>query len=166
MKKDRFQLKQDRLLVGILLGILGLVVLALVIFFLRPDSQQYGTDDTPAGVTRNYILALQKGDYERAYSYFDTDGTPIDLDEFQNELLPRQPEIERVSVQVGNTEQTGEKALVSLILLHPANGPFGDTWRENSSAILVQNPAGEWKIFNSPYTFWGANWYPVKPLAP
>lgn len=166
MKKDRFTFSQDRFLLAILLGIVGLVILALVIFFLRPKDQEYGAEDTPAGVTRNYVLALQKGDYDRAYAYIDPGGKDIDLNRFQNELLTRQPEIKMVSVQVGQTELNGSKAHVALTLLHPANGPFEDIWRENSNAILVKASDGTWKIISMPYTYWSSDLFLDKSKTP
>lgn len=166
MKKDRFLFAQDRFLIAILLGILGVMILAVVVFVTRPDTQGFGAEDTPAGVARNYILALQKGDYNKAYLYLDTTGKNIDLNKFQNELLPSQPEIKRISVQLGETEQTGDKALVALTLLHPGNGPFEDGWRENGSAVLVQDSSGNWKIISLPYIFWPANLFLDKTTTP
>jgi len=43
-------MKQDRFLVGILVGIGVLVVIALGLFFTRQDKQEYISDDTPKGV--------------------------------------------------------------------------------------------------------------------
>ena len=62
-------MKQDRFLIGILVGIGVLVVLALGLFFTRQDTQEYQTDDTPEGVVHNYVLALYRGDHEKAYGY-------------------------------------------------------------------------------------------------
>jgi len=62
-------MKQDRFLLGILIFIGLLVIAALALFFIRQDSQVYVADDTPEGVTRNYALALQKQDFQRAYDY-------------------------------------------------------------------------------------------------
>ena len=62
-------MKQDRFLVGILIFIGVLVVVALALFFIRQDNQVYVADDTPDNIVRNYALALQKQDFQRAYTY-------------------------------------------------------------------------------------------------
>ena len=62
-------MKQDRFLTGILVGIGLLVVVALVVFFTRKNSQTYVPDDTPEGVVHNYVLAVLDKDYEKAYGY-------------------------------------------------------------------------------------------------
>ena len=59
-------MKQDRFLTGILVGIAVLVVVALVAFFIRKDTQSYVSDDVPEGVVHNYVLAVLNGDYEKA----------------------------------------------------------------------------------------------------
>ena len=62
-------MKNDRFLIGILIGVGLLAVLALGVFLVRQGSQAYAPEDTPAGVVNNYILAASRGDYVRAYSY-------------------------------------------------------------------------------------------------
>ena len=62
-------MKQDRFLIAILAGIGLLVVAAFVLFFVRQSNLNYVSDDTPEGVVQNFVLALHKGDYEKAYAY-------------------------------------------------------------------------------------------------
>jgi hypothetical protein len=147
-------MKQDRFLLAILLAIGGLVVLALVLFFMRSSQQNYSTDNTPEEVVRNYILALQKGDYSRAYDYLGDYSNKPDETTFQTEIINRRREIERVAVQVGAAEQVGSQTIIPLTLIHSGNGPFGNAWREESQAVLAQDDAGAWKITSLPYTFW------------
>ena len=61
-------MKQDRFLIAILAAVGILVISALVVFFFRQDSHEYGSDDTPEGVVRNYVIAIHKEDFERAYN--------------------------------------------------------------------------------------------------
>lgn len=58
----------DKFLVGIVIGVISLVILAVVIVVARPGPE-YQDDGTPEGVAHNYLLALQKEDYQRAHSY-------------------------------------------------------------------------------------------------
>ena len=62
-------MKKDRFLIGILVGIGILAVLAIVLFSTRQTKATYVADDNPAGVVQNYVLALYKMDYPRAYGY-------------------------------------------------------------------------------------------------
>ena len=62
-------MKQDRFLTGILVGIAVLVATALVVFFIRQDTQSYVAEDAPEGVVHNYVLAVLNDDYEKAYGY-------------------------------------------------------------------------------------------------
>ena len=59
-------MKQDRFLIVILGFILFLVVIAVGLFFIRQEPQTYGPEDSPEGVVRNFVLALQADDYSRA----------------------------------------------------------------------------------------------------
>src|SRR3972149_11028820 len=97
-------MKQDRFLMGILIFIGVLVVAALALFFFRQGSQVYGTEDTPEGVIRNYALALQKQDYQRAYSYLaDKDNKPT-YDTFSRAFLTHQVDVSSNALQVGNVQ--------------------------------------------------------------
>jgi hypothetical protein len=156
-------MKQDRYLLVILLAIIVVVILALVLFFVRRGDQQYGPDDTPAGVIRNFVLALQKGDYERSYGYLAEDQNKPSFDEFQNDLLTLNQELSRISIQLGETDQTGVKALVGLTLIHSAGGPFSEAYHEVTNALLARDQNGAWKIIRMPYPYWGPAWYLVNP---
>jgi hypothetical protein len=58
----------DKFLIGIVVGIVLLVVAAFVITLARPEPT-YQVEGTPESVAHNYLLALQKEDYQRAYGY-------------------------------------------------------------------------------------------------
>ncbi len=76
-------MKPDRFLWALLIGIGVLVVAALAFFFLRRERQDYGPDDTPKNVVRNYALALQKLDYARAYDLLQEAEDKPDFERFQ-----------------------------------------------------------------------------------
>ena len=58
----------DKLLVAIVVGLL-LIAGASLLAANRQDHQDFQADTTPTGVANNYILAIQAGEYERAYGY-------------------------------------------------------------------------------------------------
>lgn len=154
-------MKNDRFLLAIVLAIAGLVLLALALFFLRRNPQEYIPDSTPRGVIHNYILALQLGDFERAYSYLEQGIDTPDFERYQTDLLSVKRDFDRLSVQLGATEETDDKALVALSIIHPGGGLFADVWREETSAVLVRSN-GEWKIVKVPYPFYQPVIAPIK----
>ncbi|MCC7119691.1 MAG: hypothetical protein IT310_14295 [Anaerolineales bacterium] len=64
--------KVDIFLIGIVLGIVALVVVAFTIALVKPKPA-HQSEDTPEGVSYNFLLALQQKDYERAYEYLSPD---------------------------------------------------------------------------------------------
>jgi len=151
-------LKQDRFLLGILVGIALLMVIAVGLFLLRPGVQEYGPEDTPQGVVRNYVLALDNGDYARAYGYLHEADEKPNYDQFRS-ALTRQFETTTAAVQIGEVRETGRDAVVDLVVIRGANGPFGDYYRESTRALLEKNERGEWKIINLPFPYWSWDWY-------
>lgn len=150
-------MKQDRFLFAIL-GFVGLVVmLALVLFFLRQDTNEYSSEDTPEGVVRNYAIALYKNDFERAYSYLHNSDTKPDYFEFQQAFLGDHLEISNVSVKIAEVEILGDKAIVRLTLTHGGTDPFQGTWSNQESALLTLQADG-WKITELQHPYWGWDW--------
>ena len=158
-------MKQDRFLTGILIGIGVLVVIALAVFFTRQDTQSYIEEDTPEGVVRNYVIALQKQEMERAYRYLAEGENKPNQAVFNQALEQYQlREISTASLQVDNSVIDGETATVYLVIVRGQNEPFGTGFREQQNALLeLQN--GAWKIKMMPYPYWGFDWYNV-PLKP
>jgi len=150
-------MKQDRFLY-IILGVIGaLVVIALALFFVRRGMQKYGPEDSPNGVLNNYVLALQMGDFTRAYTYLAEDsGKPTELT-FRQEFSSRQLDISTASIEVNVAEIAGDNASVS-VTLRSNNGLFGETYPNIQSGTLVRQ-GGVWKINSLPNPYWGWDWY-------
>ena len=161
-------MKQDRFLVGILIFIGLLVIAALALFFIRKDNQVYVVDDMPEGVIRNYTLAVQKQDYQRAYGYLaDKDDKPS-YETFRRAFLTNQLDPSFNAIQVGSVQYIDStEATVSLTVLYAGNGPFTESWNSTDTASLFMQD-GAWKLSYMPYPFWAYDWYqpviqPVKP---
>lgn len=154
-------MKPDRFLMGILAGIGLLVALALTLFFLRRDSQAYGPADTPPGVVHNYILAVSRGDYERAYRYLAEVENKPTYDNFLQTFLTHRVDPANTAVQIGETQYTSKvSALVDLVLIHAGSGPFNESYREtNQASLVLDTTTGEWKIQLMPYPYWAFDWY-------
>lgn len=155
-------MKQDRFLLGILAGIGLLVIVALISFFVRRDSLAYGPEEQPEGVVRNYLVALRKGDYERAYGYLAAGQYKPTLEEFQQAIFTNQVMPEESGVEVGQASISDQQAYVKLSVYHGASGPFDNGWRNDETATLKREN-GQWKIESLPYPFWAYSWYQQPP---
>jgi hypothetical protein len=156
-------MKQDRFLTGILIGIGLLVVIALTVFFTRNDSQTYIEEDTPEGVVHNYVVAVLKKDYEKAYGYLaDLDHKP-EFDNFQQPFLNGTVNPDNAGVDIGGSDITGDQASVEVTLIYNPSDPFSTGYRDAQRATLVRQN-GTWKIsFMPTYYFWDYSWYSELP---
>ncbi len=152
-------MKHDRFLLGILIFIGLLVIAALTLFFARHEDQTYGTEGTPEGVIRNYVLALQNYDFERAYGYLADKENKPSLDYFRQAFLNRQLDITNAAIQIGKVEMVAsDQALVDVTVVYAATDPFSSGSSSHMTASLeMQN--GAWRITNMPYPYWGWDWY-------
>lgn len=157
---------RDRFLLIILLVIVALAALAVGLFFLRQGQQDYVSDDTPQGVVRNYVLALEKKDFQRAYGYLREGQGKPDFERFRQDFLARQLDISGTGVRIGETQPSGDDVLVALVVIRGGGGPFSDVYRESNSAVLTRDAAGAWKIYSMPYPYWGYDWYNPQLLKP
>lgn len=156
-------MKQDRFLMGILAGIALLVVAALAIFFLRQDTQSYVSDATPEGVVHNYVLAILKKDYQKAYGYLADQENKPTYDEFRTSFLIGTTNPENAAADVGGSEVDGDTASVEIDMIYTPGDPFSEGYRDVQHALLV-NQNGQWKITSMPtYYFWDYNWYQTPP---
>jgi len=152
-------MKQDRFLIGILVFIVLLVAVALGIFYTRQDIQTYGTEDNPEGVVRNYAIAIQNMDFERAYAYLaDKDAKPS-YDNFRKAFLNRELDTSNAAVQIGSTRNISKnEAVVDVTLVYSSSDPFSSSWSDHQQASLVKQD-GSWKLSSMPYPYWGWDWY-------
>jgi hypothetical protein len=156
-------MKQDRFLMGILIGIGVLIIAALAVFFIRRDSQTYIAEDTPEGVVHNYIVAVLNKDYEKAYGYLaELDHKPT-YEEFRNAFVTGSVNPQNSAVDVGESEVTGDDAYVEVSMIYNPSDPFSSGYRDVQRAILVRQ-VGAWKLSSMPaYYLWDYSWYQEPP---
>lgn len=160
-------MKQDRFLLGILIGIATLVAAAILVFLLRPDTLEYGAEDTPEGVVRNYVIAIHRADYERAYTYLaDAEYKPT-IDTFSEPFMLNFVDPASSGVEVLDAKISTQSASVELSILYNNNDPFSGGYRNTDFASLVLQD-GQWKLKLMPYPFWYYDWYqePYEPDKP
>jgi hypothetical protein len=156
-------MKQDRFLMGILVGIGALIVAALVVFFLRKDSQTYVPDDVPDGVVHNYVVAVLNKDYKKAYGYLaDLENKPT-YEQFQKSFVTGALNPGNSALDVGKSDITGDNATVEVAMIYNPSDPFSTGYRDVQNAILVRQN-GQWKISSMPtYFLWDYGWYQTPP---
>lgn len=151
-------MKNDRFLLGILIGIGVLVALAVGLYFLRNDQPSYRSEETPDAVVHNYVTAIQLGDFERAYTYLADRENKPGFDAFRQTFF-NQMNPDGTSLQIGATYYFNKvEANVEIYILQPNSGLFGETYRNQDSASLTLQE-GEWKLISGPYPYWGWDWY-------
>ena len=156
-------MRQDRFLVGILIGIGVLIVAALAIFFTRGDTQTYVSEDSPEGVTHNYVVAVLNKDYEKAYTYLaELDNKPT-YEQFRDSFIKAVINPDNAAIDIGRSEITGDTASVEVALIYNPSDPFSTGYRDVQRAVLVMQ-GGAWKLSSMPtYYFWDYNWYQELP---
>ena len=159
-------MKQDRFLTVILVGIATLVVIALVVFFLRQNSQSYISEDAPEGVVHNYVLAVLNDDYEKAYAYLaDLDHKPT-YEQFRDAFITGVVNPSNATVDIGDSEITDDTASVEVALIYTPSDPISTGYRDVQRAVLVRQD-GAWKLSSLPcYYFWDCSWYPQETPVP
>jgi hypothetical protein len=155
-------MKQDRFLLGILVGIGVLVIVALGLYFTRQDTQEYVSDNTPEGVVHNYSLAVYREDYEKAYRYLGDAKNKPTYSEFQTPFFNHYVDPRNVGLEIGESKIAGEEAFVTLYLIYNTSDPFSSSYRGTETAHL-ERQNGQWKILQMPYSFWSYDWYQPTP---
>ena len=159
-------MKQDRFLVGILVGIGVLVVVALALFFTRHDKQEYVAEDVPEGVVHNYALAVFREDYEKAYLYLAEAEDKPSYNEFRRAFFNHYVDPSNAGLELGETEIAGNEAYVTVYLIYNSSDPFSSGYRGTETARLERQD-GQWKLLQMPYNFWSYDWYqPTVETAP
>lgn len=153
--KDKDKMKSyDKFLVAIVVGAGLLIVAAFAIMLLRPKAE-YHSEDSPEGIAHNYLLAVQKGDYERAYGYLapSLSGIPGDLEEFIENIEDRSWSFRLdtdATLQVESVRTTGDLAVVTIRETRfYASGIF-DNYQETDTFKMDLSPYDSaWRITDS-----------------
>jgi len=155
-------MKQDRFLIGILIGIVVLVVISLGLFFARKNSEEYVAEDTPEGVVHNYVVAVHKRDFEKAYSYLADKQNKPTFEAFRQSFIINAVSPNNVGLEIGSADIRGSDATVALSTIYNASDPFSNGYRNSDVALLVKQN-GQWKLEQLPYNFWAYDWYQATP---
>lgn len=154
--------KQDRFLMGILIGIAVLVVASVGLFLFRQESQSYLPEDTPEAVVHNYVLALHRHDFDRAYGYLAEKEKRPDLDAFRRSFLSGQLNVDQAAIEVGKAERFDGQAVVQVRVLYVSDVPFSsDVGFPGTATLVLQD--GQWRITEMPYPYYPPEWIWAPP---
>ena len=145
---------QDKLLIGIVVGIIVLILGAFSLTLLRPEAE-YLLDDDPEGAVHNYLLALQNGDFELAHKYLSRDlpGYPLSLDRFEenvdrNSYIFHEGSDNTLSVDSAEIDDDHSTVRVRETRFY-TNGLFDSSQRVNVFEVRLRLEQGEWRIYGA-----------------
>jgi len=163
--------KSTKFLFAIAVGVVILVAALLISALLYFERFQYQADDTPEGVVHNYLLALRRQDYKRAYGYLwpSLRGYPADLDQFAADAVRLEADVNRppydfnwykedASLTVKSVEILDDYARVDVTRtkLH-AGGLFDNGQNSYTFLVSLQRLDGAWKISWAEW-YWYSCW--------
>lgn len=161
-------MKNDRPLLFILVFIALITLAALILYFLRRQSLMYGPEDTPEGVAHNYVIALQRSEYARAYAYLADQPSKPSFIQFESAFTNHTLDLSTSGIQFGASHVDGNQATLDITLIQSGGGPFNEPFRNPGTASLIL-VSGQWKIVSMPYSYMNWDWFqpqPAKPVAP
>ena len=143
----------DKVLIGIVIGIVVLVLVVFAVTLLRPEAE-YRSDDDPAGVVHNYLLALQNEDFDRAYQYLwmGLTGFPANAQRFEDNVEDHRWSFHantNNTLSVGEAEISGDTATVSVRETRfYENGLFDSDQRVGEFDMELRKEGGGWRIYD------------------
>jgi len=145
-------MKQDRFLLAILAAIGLLIIVAVALFFIRQNSQTYGSEDTPESILRNYVLAINQEDYARAYDYLSDTETKPDFEQFQQDLNRKTDIIDRTALKIISIDLAENEAKIKVIISREGTDLFETRYTSQRTVVCVYQD-GVWKLTSVPYPF-------------
>ncbi|MBI4771545.1 MAG: nuclear transport factor 2 family protein [Chloroflexi bacterium] len=152
----------DRFLIGIVAGAAALVIVAFLVALLKPGPA-FRPDDSPEGAAHNYLLALQRADYERAYSYLSPTlaGYPADAGAFAEDVDRFGWNFNRgegATLRVESARITGERAVVTVEeTAFYQGGLFDSSQHSTTFQITLRREAAGWRIVQAD-SYWAWCW--------
>jgi hypothetical protein len=154
---------QDRFLIVIVIAAVALVVVAFALVARQPEAT-YRSDQTPDAIAYNYLLALRKGDYARAYGYLSPTlaGRPKSVEALVDNVVGQGGEFgvneQALAFKTEPPTITGNRAVVKIQATTFAGRDLFDTnqWTE-TFAMSLGRDGGSWKVVSSE-RYWDQCW--------
>ncbi len=149
----------DKFLIGIVAGIVVLIIAAFAIALTRP-APGYKPEDAAEGVAYNYLLALDQGDYPRAYGYLSgaVKGRPNSANNFARDVDRNcyNCRSNNAAWSVESSRLAGSEVVVNVRRTMYSTGIFGST-SDSSFVMRLQREDDAWKIISSG-SYWAYCW--------
>lgn len=152
----------DRTLAAIVAGVIVLVVVALVAVRARPEPT-YRDEDAPEAVAHDYLLAMEREEWSRAYGYLSPSLRcyPESAEMFADDVT-REPwlrDFDNVELRVMDAKIEGDVALVTVRQTRFWTGGLFQSGQDTSEfEMKLQREADGWKIVRSD-GFWWWMWH-------
>ncbi len=147
----------DKLLVAIIIGVL-LAVVAAVVVVVRHPPPSYRAENTAEDTVHNYLLALERQDYDRAYGHISPSlkGYPSSVDRFIEQVgsntyqFPLSDDSSTLEIESSRPLGGDDLMLVTVRRTTFAKGTFfGSEQYYVQFDMQVQRESGAWKIRKS-----------------
>ena len=165
LQENRPNQKQDWFLITIVASILLLVAVTLILVFLNPEQRDYRDEGQPEHVAYNYFLAIQIGEYDKAYQYLSTDleNYPADagqfFDELQNSWNCSADSLQQSRFEILQTDLFDDRANISIeeTIFTNSRGIFDSgSYTQQHNVRLIESVDG-WRITKSDKC-WDPTW--------
>jgi hypothetical protein len=152
----------DRLLLAIVVGALIVAGAAAATTRLRPAVPTYRPDDSAEGVAFNYVLALQQGDYARAYGYLSSSvpNYPTTVAAFATDLGGAKGYGTNVDAALATNpaQMSGDLATVAIHeTTFYGGGLFNSGESQSVYNVMLRHEAVGWQIVNCD-RYWSPRW--------
>lgn len=148
----------DKFLIGIVAAIVLLIIVALAVTLSQPEPT-YQAEDTPEGAAHNYLMALNREEYDRAYGYLSPvlSGYPASAVKFAEDV---QDYAWSFRLNTDNTllvesaKITGSQGIVRVRESYFRGGDLFDSSQSTRVfEVELRLEDDEWKIVDSDYYF-------------
>ncbi len=152
----------NKFLFGIVFGVVLLVIVAFSVVLLRPEPT-YLDDGAPDGAAHNYLLALQQGDFERAYQYiptafkYPTDADDMADDARQNKWFFETGGDYALAVESVNQKSADEAIVTVRKTTFYNEGLFGSYEDSRTFTMQMTREEGVWKVSDADL-YWSNCW--------
>lgn len=141
------------LIFGVAIGVLVIVAIVLVLTIGGAREVPLLPEDKPGGIVQRYFLALEDGDYLKAYNYLSSE---VKDELAYNEWYPGMGPEDKPEWQVtlGDSTVTGDEATVEVVIdVFHAGDPFGNSVYTRHITFFLQQEGTSWKITSPTYVW-------------
>ena len=152
----------NRVLVVLASAVVLLAILAVVIALVAGGGGRLLSGESPEGVVQRFLLAVEAGDYGKAYDYL---GAKLKDECTYDDFLDRssRERIEEIQATLVRTEAFGDRTEVVISITRfrasgPFLAPFDSPTRSHQQRYLLLQEEGQWLFSQMP---WPVYWCPV-----